>query len=38
MQTVGSHFIFYTATEDGLIQVIRILHQRMDVASHLGKL
>ena len=37
MKAVGSHYIFYTVTEDGLIQVIRILHQRMDVASRLGK-
>ncbi|APH73860.1 type II toxin-antitoxin system RelE/ParE family toxin [Aquibium oceanicum] len=36
-QAIGSHFIFYKITEDGLIQVMRILHQRMDVASRLGK-
>ena len=37
VRTVGSHFIFYTTTQDGVIQVIRILHQRMDVASQLRK-
>lgn len=36
-QAIGSHFIFYKITEDGLIQVMRILHQRMDVTSRLGK-
>jgi toxin ParE1/3/4 len=37
MKAVGSPYIFYTATQDGLIQVMRILHQRMDIASHFGK-
>lgn len=32
---VGSHFLFFRITETGMIDVIRILHQRMDVASHL---
>ena len=37
MQSVGSHFIFYTVTAYGVIQVIRILRQRMEIASHLRK-
>ena len=32
---VASHFLFYRITDAGLINVIRILHQRMDVASRL---
>jgi toxin ParE1/3/4 len=32
---VASHFLFYRITDAGLIDVIRILHQRMDVASRL---
>jgi len=36
-QAIGSHFIFYTVRKDGLVQVMRILHQRMDHASRLRK-
>lgn len=32
---VASHLVFYRIAEDGLVQVIRILHQRMDIASRL---
>jgi toxin ParE1/3/4 len=32
---VASHFLFYRITDAGMIDVIRILHQRMDVASRL---
>ena len=32
---VEAHFLFYRINEAGLIDVIRILHQRMDVAAHL---
>jgi toxin ParE1/3/4 len=32
---VASHFLFYRLTDTGLIDVIRILHQRMDIASRL---
>jgi len=32
---VGSHFLFFRITDTGLIDVVRILHQRMDVPSHL---
>ena len=30
----GRHLIFYFSTDDG-IDVVRVLHQRMDVPSHL---
>jgi toxin ParE1/3/4 len=33
---VGSHFIFYTKV-DGMIHVMRVLHQRMNLKSRLGK-
>ena len=32
----GSHIIFYRATPKNNIQVIRILHKNMDVASKFG--
>jgi toxin ParE1/3/4 len=32
--SVGSHFIFYRISADRHVEVIRILHQRMDVQSH----
>lgn len=31
----GSHIIFFRLGSDGDIEIIRILHRRMDVASHL---
>jgi toxin ParE1/3/4 len=31
---VGSHFLFYRMTDDGAVDVVRILHQRMDVPAH----
>lgn len=34
-QTVGSHVLFYRARKRGGIEIVRILHQRMDVARHL---
>jgi toxin ParE1/3/4 len=33
---VRSHLLFYRSTDTGVIDVIRILHQRMDVSAHLG--
>jgi len=30
----GSHFLFYRLTADG-VDVVRILHERMDYDSHL---
>lgn len=32
---VLSHFLFYRVADTGLIDVVRILHQRMDVAARL---
>jgi toxin ParE1/3/4 len=32
---VGSHFVFYRVEPDR-IDIVRILHQRMDTGSHLG--
>ena len=32
---VQSHFLFYCLTDAGQIDVMRILHQRMDTAAHL---
>lgn len=32
---VGSHFIFFRARRDGAVEIVRILHQRMDIPSHL---
>ncbi|MDQ6437328.1 type II toxin-antitoxin system RelE/ParE family toxin [Mesorhizobium sp. LHD-90] len=32
---IGSHFIFYTLSDGGDVQVMRILHRRMDLKSRL---
>ena len=32
---VGSHTLYYRITANGLIDVVRVLHQRMDVDRHL---
>jgi toxin ParE1/3/4 len=32
---VGSHFLFYRRTDSGLIDVVRILHQRMDIPERM---
>ena len=31
----GSHTLYYRVTPDGVIDVVRVLHQRMDVDRHL---
>ncbi|MFR9773850.1 type II toxin-antitoxin system RelE/ParE family toxin [Nocardia sp. SC052] len=31
----GSHTLYYRITEDGVVAVVRILHQRMDPDLHL---
>lgn len=31
----GSHMLYYRMTPEGIIDVVRILHQRMDVDRHL---
>jgi toxin ParE1/3/4 len=32
---VGSHFLFYRITAAGIVEIVRILHQRMDIAARL---
>jgi toxin ParE1/3/4 len=32
---VASHLLFYRVTDNGLIDVVRILHKRMDAPAHL---
>ncbi len=32
---IGSHVLFFRPTEDGAFEIVRILHQRMDVGTHL---
>lgn len=34
---VGLHMIYFREADDGLIVVVRILHQRMDVGRHLAE-
>jgi toxin ParE1/3/4 len=34
--SVGSHFLCYRLTDAGVIDVVRILHQRMDIPERLG--
>jgi toxin ParE1/3/4 len=33
---VGSHFLFYRFTDARVVDVVRILHQRMDIAARLN--
>ena len=32
---VGSHTLYYRVMPDGVIDIVRVLHQRMDVDRHL---
>lgn len=32
---VGAHVLFYRGGGEGVIEIVRILHQRMDVSRHL---
>jgi toxin ParE1/3/4 len=34
--SVGSHFLCYRLTDTGVLEVVRILHQRMDIAGRLA--
>lgn len=34
---VGSHVVFYRAIGEGGIEIVRILHRRMDVDAQLGE-
>jgi toxin ParE1/3/4 len=31
----GSHILYYPVRPDGVIDIVRVLHQRMDVDRHL---
>jgi len=31
---IGSHVLFFKVLKDGTIDIIRILHQRMDISRH----
>tara|TARA_R110002073_G_C9152275_1_gene553695 strand:+ start:254 stop:556 length:303 start_codon:yes stop_codon:yes gene_type:complete len=33
---IKSHLIFYKKAEDGIVEIIRILHQRMDIKKRLS--
>lgn len=33
--SVGSHFLFYRLTDTGLINIVRVLHQRMDIPERM---
>lgn len=33
--SVGSHFLFYRRTDAGLIDIVRVLHQRMDIPERM---
>ena len=35
MAPAGSHYVFYKSSDDGAIQIVRILHQRMNIRSRL---
>ena len=32
---VGAHVIFFTRTDNGTVDIVRVLHQRMDIQKHL---
>ena len=34
--SIGSHFLCYRLTDVGMIEVVRILHQRMDIPERLA--
>ena len=33
----GRHIVFFRAQPDGVVEIVRILHERMDAASHLTR-
>ena len=35
ISSVKSHLIFYKKSEDGIIEIVRILHQKMDIENRL---
>jgi toxin ParE1/3/4 len=32
---IKSHLIFYRKIENGIVEIVRILHQRMDIKKHI---
>ena len=32
---IGSHILFFRSTDTGLVDIVRILHQRMDIIRYL---
>ena len=34
---IGRHLAFYRSSETGTVEIVRILHERMDLPIHLGK-
>ncbi|GAA4168347.1 type II toxin-antitoxin system RelE/ParE family toxin [Gryllotalpicola koreensis] len=32
---IGSHILFYIVAEDGQVDIVRVLHQRMDPTRHM---
>jgi toxin ParE1/3/4 len=36
-RAAGSHVVFYRIGEDGHVEIIRVLHQRMDVTTRLAE-
>lgn len=36
-QTVGRHVVFYRELDADYVEIVRILHERMDVESHLSE-
>lgn len=32
---IKSHLIFYRKIENGIVEIVRILHQRMDIKKHM---
>lgn len=33
--SAGSHMVFYRLTVEGVVDIVRVLHQRMDIDRHL---
>ncbi len=36
-QTVGRHVVFYRSLDADCVEIVRVLHERMDVESHLSE-
>ncbi len=33
--SVGSHYLFYRLTDSGVVDIVRVLHQRMDIPERI---